>query len=877
MLPSKKNLLFELEEPKDGATEEPKKEVKKRKPKVAELPPNTPEGITEECVKCLAYPCCNSPFMNPYGKNELGVVLVGDCPSAEDDRRGRPFMGNDGEELSLILRSMGLDVGRDFLRLNVMQCFPANGEFKKVSANKCKHRWHKQILDSKPQLIIMLGGDAWKLVGDPPLPLSGHPPNITSVRGRVFPLRQYGCWGLATLHPREIFKSLDNKRDPNLHKEITDLVTKDLWRGFEHLGKPLPELPNPKDYMVMRTVEEVLNLEKALFDDDRPVSVDYETNQADPYGPNPPQILFLSVAIMGAEHFSFIIPLDHKEHTWLPEERLEVVRIITRIMSKEKKKIVQNVSFEMMWTEIYFGVPFENYIYDTMLGAHVIDSRKGTTSLAFQVFELNGDKYKEKVDRLNLADTSLEVAAEYGGLDARYPLMLTQAHEQKMEAEPFIKEGYKLCHDSIRTLTEMEMTGIRADREALQELKEDCAKEIQAIEEWVYGSEPFQKYISLTGKTPNFAHVCVNKVLFDIMNLPKSKRTTRAGNPEVGQDALAEMANEMKPDTFEWELVKKIARGSRLTKLMSNFIQRFEASIHPDGRFHPGFLMHVVETYRSSSTNPSFHNLPKHDPYTLKFRKVIAADPGYLLVSGDFSAAEVRCLAMRSKDPTLVKYMKTGYDMHKEWAAKGLKLPLDQIKKELRQIFKNKLVFPWYYGATVGTVLRGLRDGAVELSDISGMATEIQRLRTITYEEVLQMEKLFWREFAGVHKWQKKVWTEYKATGYAELASGFRRRGPLEYNELISTVIQGPTFHIVLKGLCETRNRLVDEKLKAKPVIEVHDDGLFLVPEDEVSKFLSIADEEFTKKRYDWQGDVPMNVKWGKGKNWYEMEDIELS
>ena len=144
------------------------------------------------------------------------------------------------------------------------------------------------------------------------------------------------------------------------------------------------------------------------------------------------------------------------------------------------------------------------------------------------------------------------------------------------------------------------------------------------------------------------------------------------------------------------------------------------------------------------------------------------------------------------------------------------------------------------------------------------------------YGKAIMAQEDFWKEFPGVKTWQNKLHSFYKRNRYVETFLGFRRRAPLDYTKIINTPIQGTAFHLLLAGLVEAHGLMAKARLKSRIVSQVHDSILVDLFSEEVVEVLSILKMCLEKKRYDWMGDVPMEVEWSVGSNWCDMEEIDV-
>ena len=226
-----------------------------------------------------------------------------------------------------------------------------------------------------------------------------------------------------------------------------------------------------------------------------------------------------------------------------------------------------------------------------------------------------------------------------------------------------------------------------------------------------------------------------------------------------------------------------------------------------------------------------------------------------IILEVDYSGLEVRVIAMASKCPELSRQVITGVDLHRRWAAEIYQKAENLIDKQMRYEGKNQFVFPCFYGSLKESIARSFP--------------------TISKDHIFSVFDKFWIEFAGVKSWQNETIEIYKNYGYVEGLTGFRRPGPLTVNQLFNTPIQGTAFHLLLDGLYSIDKEMAARKMKSTARIEVHDSITFFAYIDEVEEIVSLVTKILCSKRFDWQGDIPLDVEWEiSKKDWYGLKSL---
>jgi DNA polymerase-1 len=182
---------------------------------------------------------------------------------------------------------------------------------------------------------------------------------------------------------------------------------------------------------------------------------------------------------------------------------------------------------------------------------------------------------------------------------------------------------------------------------------------------------------------------------------------------------------------------------------------------------------------------------------------------------------------------------------------------LEQVDKKMRFVGKNKFVFPEFYGA-----------GAFSIAANTGLPIQ----------QVERVENEFYGMYSGVSRWQEMKWDEYQKYGYVTTPLGFRRRGPLEYTQVVNTPIQATAFHALLDALIRATAEFRRLKLRSKMVLQVHDSILIDTVASEHDLVMEIINEYTSDKAlWKWCTGARLNVDWQKGSNWLDMEELKAA
>jgi DNA polymerase I-like protein with 3'-5' exonuclease and polymerase domains len=216
----------------------------------------------------------------------------------------------------------------------------------------------------------------------------------------------------------------------------------------------------------------------------------------------------------------------------------------------------------------------------------------------------------------------------------------------------------------------------------------------------------------------------------------------------------------------------------------------------------------------------------------------------------DYAGAEIRVMAMYTKDPVLVDYIKKGKDMHREQAALLFDKPIEEVSKEERYQAKNKFVFPEFYGSYYKSIAPSIR---------------------LSEDKVKAVEDQFWSKFHYIKEWQDQYIQKYYEKNYIEMFLGFRRNGPLRRTEIINTPIQGTSYHLLQHAL--NRINVLRKKQHWKSLIlgQIHDSILFSTDKEELPHLKTTVEQIMTSPEWDFANTVPLEVEFSQGSHWEQM------
>lgn len=440
-------------------------------------------------------------------------------------------------------------------------------------------------------------------------------------------------------------------------------------------------------------------------------------------------------------------------------------------------------------------------------------------------------------------------------------------------------EAYHLLHQGSLVFSQMEHNGIRIDVDYLDRTIRKVTKQVKTLEDELRADPIFSAWRRTYGDRLTLGgREQLARVLFEVMEYPNpAGDRTRTGKYRTDDEVLSKI-----PDCpfvakyLRWDNLKKKVLGTYLKGILREVV---------DGYLHPSFNLHTVATYRSSSSNPNFQNIPVRDPEHGKLiRSCFVPRPGNHLVECDFKGIEVGVSCCYHEDPVLIEYVKDKTkDMHRDMASQIYKVKPSEVSKQMRYAGKNGFVFPEFYGSyfaqcaprlweMISQFKLQLPDGTplkkhLKRKGITGLGTAEGPKGTF-YEHLRQIEEDFWsRRFRVYTDWKKQWYDNYLREGYFLTKTGFKcvfgKGGLLSRNDAVNYPIQGSAFHCLLWTIIRLQKWLRKNRMKTLLVGQIHDSVESDVPPPELQDYLGKVKEIVTvdlPKAWPWII-VPLEVE----------------
>ncbi len=804
-------------------------------------------GKEYNCETCGLYRSAKTPRMEPWGDGELGIVIVGEAPGAQEDDEGRPFCGRAGKKLRLLLEPFGVEVERDCTLMNIAQCRPPENKLPSIAPRCCEHRWSQQLIDLRPSLILAMGMPSSQA-------LVGVNRKISLLRGQLYVHRKFRSWLGSTFHPAFLLRAnkpeLEQMFNQDVRAYISLLSREDCFGILEHRLEVGAERPSDflTDFDAAKEFLEKIGAPGRQI----PVTFDYETNMLSPFEAG---CKLLCVSLACEEGINAAIPIDMEcpegGMYWTLEQREVIVDLVKRFLESDGPKVCQNSKFEALWSREYLGSLLGGHVADTMIDQHIIDDRADITGLEWQVRKDFGVSYKGMVNRKKMGSEPPEQVALYCNMDSRFTSELNQdtLRNEGLEGKEPARE---LFTEGQMALARVERAGICVDVEAAHALSEGYGRQLGDLTDEMLLTKPAEMFYAERGKDPNFnSSDQLGTMLFEMMRYTPPRKKSEAGHWPVDEGVL-EKFQDQEP------LCELLLKYRKLDKLKSTYIDGVLKVVADDGKIHPTFNLHIGRTYRGSCTKPNVQNQPKRAELGYDMRRIYIPSPGNKFLEVDRSGSEIAVMAMYSKDPCLIEDLENGVDLHRFWASEIYEVSEGAITGKQRFHGKNSFVFPLFYGAGPELVSRAIPG--------------------VSFRQAERLVAKFWKRYSRIKEFQKEILQVYEADGVVNFFLGFQRCAPLSITKVINTPIQGTAFHLLLAALNELVLRLFPKHgFKSRIVNEIHDSMLIdTVPEEqeELMGVVEWAMTDYLTDRFDFVN-VPLGIGWEEGSNWRQMEELK--
>ena len=532
----------------------------------------------------------------------------------------------------------------------------------------------------------------------------------------------------------------------------------------------------------------------------------------------------------------------------LPQDSVEALSIISQFKqifeNPNKTMIGTNLKDEIIWMK-RAGIDLKNQIFDVKIAHYVlhpdISHELGRISLEYLNYKLTEQKKEEQQLSLFFDQEPIEERNFTEKTDIIFKLHEKLTEDLKQNNLFSLYQNIEM--PLVFVLAGMEYEGVSIDQEELKNIAKELSSRISIIEQEIYQLAD-QKFNISSPKQ-------LGEILFDKLKIDSNHKKTKSGQYSTSEQVLTKLEE-------EHPIISQILEYRGLKKLLNTYAEALPAFIDPGTKkIHTHFNQSEAATGRLSSLNPNLQNIPIRTEEGRKIRKAfVTGDDEYIFFSADYSQVELRLMAHLSNDQELINAFNHGIDVHTATASKIYHVPLEEVTSEMRRRAKTA-----NFGIIYGISAWGLAE----------------RLH-ISRKEGKELIDGYFQLYPGVKKYMEESVEKARDKEYVETIMGRRRylrdinsrnavvRGMAERNA-INAPIQGSAADIIKMAMILIHQRIKEEGLKSRMIIQVHDELNFKCHKSEQETLKNLVVECMEKIV---QLSVPLTVSIGFGQNWYE-------
>ena len=526
-----------------------------------------------------------------------------------------------------------------------------------------------------------------------------------------------------------------------------------------------------------------------------------------------------------------------------------------------ENKSIEKIGYHMSEDVVLLkelGINLKGISFDAKIAAYDLNptnNHYGLDELAKQYLNLDFSQYLEALETPKQEQTQMtlfvqeEEEKEENNLE-QYKNALCVYSIAKLQEEllPKLEEVQALeLFNNIempigKILGSMQYEGIYIDKEELIAFGDKLKEQIESLKQEIYNLCGEEFNVNSTQQ--------LGTILFEKLKLPVYKKTKKGYSTDV------DILEKLKP---EHPVIEKILEYRTLGKLNSTYVEGLLPYINAKThKIHSHFHQTITATGRISSTEPNLQNIPSRAEFGKQVKKAFKASKGHIFIDTDYSQIELRILAHISKDRNMKKAFSQGEDIHKQVASKVFEVPMEEVTKEQR------------------TAAKAVNFGIVYGISGFGLAEQLGIGRKKAEKYIEQ----YLEKYKDVKKFMDEIVSQARETGFVETLFHRRRYIPeLSSNNYMvrqfgaraamNTPIQGTAADIMKIAMIKVYEKLEQENLQAKIILQIHDELLIECKIEEKEKVKQILKECMESAA---TLDVPLEVEVSEADNWYEVK-----
>jgi DNA polymerase-1 len=642
--------------------------------------------------------------------------------------------------------------------------------------------------------------------------------------------KEYELYSFIPNSQQEIFQ--ENKEEKKQEQKVSEQQV---------IHKETKNIPK-----VVDTVQAANELKQELLQQ-KEISINIETA-----GSGIMQDLIVGVSFCYGQENNYYIPINHNDFILQQIQQNEFVEIF--------KPVFENKSINFIGCDLKFikhilktvNIELKNIGFDVMIASYCINPSQQHTienlALKFLDFHIKSEEevFSKGTKKIKADNIDIETLADYSCSKAISIYNLKEILTNELKKNNLTKLFFDIEMPIVQVLYEMEDIGIKTDKNFLDEFDKELIKEISVIEQNIY---------SLAEETFNInSPKQLAVILFEKLKLPVIKKTKTGYSTD--ESVLAELS--------QYDIANEILKYRELQKLKTTYVDSIRRFTEVEGeRIHTIFNQAVTTTGRLSSSDPNLQNIPIRTEYGRRLRKVFVADEGKIFVSADYSQIDLRSLAHISKDANLIKAFCSGQDIHTATAMEVFNVAKKEDVTKQQRMAAKSINFGIVYGISS-----------------FGLSKQLD----IPVKQAKEYIDSYFSKYRGIKIWSSKIIEETKQKGYVKTITGRIRYIPeinssnkqiVSFGErmALNTPVQGTSADIIKIAMINVSEKLKEQNLKSKILLQVHDDLLLEVPKDEENIVVNMLKYEM---EHAVKLDVPLLVEIKVGTNWAEMQKFEM-
>lgn len=521
--------------------------------------------------------------------------------------------------------------------------------------------------------------------------------------------------------------------------------------------------------------------------------------------------------------------------------------LLRRCVLERKTKLVgQNLKYDYK-VLVRWGIEESVLYFDTMIAAWLLDAASGIYNMDYLAEKYLGGyqtvKFTDVVPDKNgqFSSVPLDAAVRYAAEDSDVTWRLFEVFKKMLVERDMVQLFETVEMPLVRILSDMELAGIRLEKDRLEQFDTEIIRRVEAIENQIYDEVGHPFNINSTKQ--------LQEVLFEERKLPTGKKNKTGFS--TATDILEQLAS--------IDVVPRLILQNRsLVKLKNTYIDTLPAMINPaTARVHTSFTQTGTATGRLSSRNPNLQNIPIRNDDGRRIRDAFVPQEGHLFLSADYSQIELVVLAHLADDPALKEAFLHGEDIHTHTAALIFNVMPGLVMPQQRRIAKT-INFGVMYGMSAFRLANELqiprRDAQSFIDDyfkrFSGVSSFMQGIR----EQAVKTKTV--RTILGRERY------------VPEIASRNKMEQSSAERIVVNTAIQGSAADIMKLAMIKVVKAMLTKKVSSRLLLQVHDELIFEVPERELETMRELVKSEMEGA---YKLSIPLRVSVEVGTSWGEM------